>query len=65
MEAHEFVCGDCESNVYRYGGDWSQDRLCSSCELVREMKARGPMTAEAEATLREILGCIIPIGAGQ
>ena len=57
MEAHEFVCADCKADVFSFGGDPAATR-CASCEVVREMKERAPlMTAAAEATLREILGC--------
>jgi DNA-directed RNA polymerase subunit RPC12/RpoP len=57
---HEFVCADCESDVFSFGGPEEQTR-CASCETIREMKERDPMTPEAEAALREILGCVIPV----
>jgi hypothetical protein len=59
MLPHEFVCADCKANVFSYGGEPDATR-CSSCELVREMRAESGLTASAEATLREILGCQLP-----
>ena len=63
MEAHEFVCADCEANVFSFIGV-PDDKLCAPCKTIRDMKASAPMTAEAEATLREMLGCVIPIKGG-
>ena len=60
MEVHEFVCADCESDVVSFGGPAEQTR-CASCETIRDMKEREPMTAEAEAALRAILGCVLPV----
>ena len=57
MLVHEFVCADCEAEVYSFGGN-PDDELCHSCRTIAEMKAAGPMTPEAEAALREILGCV-------
>jgi hypothetical protein len=59
MLPHEFVCADCKSQVFSYGGEPDATR-CASCETILEMKAESGMTAEAEATLREILGCQLP-----
>lgn len=56
---HEFVCADCKSDVFSFGGPETQTR-CASCETIREMKDHAPMTAAAEAVLREMLGCVIP-----
>jgi hypothetical protein len=58
MLVHEFVCGDCETDVFGFGGD-PDAKLCQSCVTIREMKEREPMTPEAEKALREILGCVI------
>jgi hypothetical protein len=58
MFAHEFVCEDCKAEVVSYDGPETQTR-CASCETIRDMKAHRPMTAEAEAKLREILGNMI------
>jgi hypothetical protein len=60
-EPHEFVCADCKSNVYSYGGLNASTR-CASCEVVFEMKAAGKLSPHDEATLRELLGCQIPKG---
>ena len=46
------------------GGGDPDAKLCCSCQTIREMKARDPMTPAAEAALREILGCVIPIYKG-
>ena len=63
MVVHEFVCADCDVDVFSFGGPAVQTR-CASCATIREMKARDPMTSEAEAALREILGCVIPVRKG-
>jgi hypothetical protein len=60
LVVHEFVCADCEVDVFSFGGPAEQTR-CASCQTIRDMKARDPMTPEAEAALREILGCVIPV----
>ena len=60
MVVHEFVCADCETDVFSFGGPSAQTR-CASCELIREMKEREPMTPAAEAALREILGNVRPV----
>lgn len=60
---HEFVCADCEVEVFSFGGD-PEAKVCQSCLTVREMNARDPLTPEAEAALREILGCVIPVHKG-
>jgi hypothetical protein len=57
---HEFVCGDCEAEVFSFRVD-PEVKLCQSCLTIREMKEREPMTPEAERALREILSCVIPI----
>lgn len=61
MRVHEFVCAVCEVNVFSFDGDRDRE-LCHACRTVAEMKAAGPMTPEAEAKLREILGCELPKG---
>lgn len=63
MEIHEFVCDDCQVDVFSFGGDPAA-KLCSSCQTIREINARSPMTPAAEAALREILGCVIPVRRG-
>ena len=60
MLVHEFVCGDCEAEVFSFGGV-PDAKLCQSCVTIREIKARDAMSPEAEAALREILGCVRPI----
>jgi hypothetical protein len=60
MLIHDFVCADCEVEVFSFGGD-PDAKVCQSCLTIREMKARDPMTPEQEAKLREILGNVIPI----
>jgi hypothetical protein len=62
MLVHEFVCADCDTQVFGFGGD-PDATLCHCCLTIREMKARGPMTAYQEAALREILHCVIPAKA--
>jgi hypothetical protein len=59
MIVHEFVCDDCETDVVSFGGP--EATCCHDCLMVREMKAREPLTPEQEAKLREILGNVIPI----
>ena len=59
MPVHEFVCADCKTDVFSFGGEADQTR-CASCEVVHEMKAEGKLTPKAEADLREMLGCQIP-----
>ena len=58
---HEFVCADCKADVFSFGGEPEATR-CASCEVVQELKARDGMSPEAEAELRELLGCQIPRG---
>ena len=58
---YEFVCLDCKSNVFSYGGTGDETR-CASCETIAELKAEKGMTPEAEAALRELLGCQLPTG---
>jgi len=62
MLIHEFVCEDCEVEVFSFGGSGP---VCGCCLTIREMKEREPMTPEAEAQLREILGNVIPIHAAE
>jgi hypothetical protein len=59
LATHEFVCADCKSDVFSFGGPDTSTR-CASCEVVQELKARDGMSPEAEAELRELLGCQIP-----
>jgi hypothetical protein len=59
LEVHEFVCADCKSDVFSFGGIGTETR-CASCETVRDIKARDVMSPEAEAELRKILGCELP-----
>ena len=61
MPVHEFVCADCKSSVFSFGGEESETR-CASCEVVFEMKADGKLSPHDEATLRELLNCQIPKG---
>jgi hypothetical protein len=66
LEVHEFVCADCDVDVFSFGGDpalftFDGKLVCQSCLTIRQMKAREPMTPAAEAALREILGCVIPV----
>jgi hypothetical protein len=62
MLPHEFVCADCKSQVFSYGGEPDATR-CASCETIAEMKAEGKgMSPAAEAALRELLGCQLPTG---
>ena len=61
MPVHEFVCADCKSDVFSFGGAEEQTR-CASCEIVFEMKADGKLNPHDEASLRELLGCQIPKG---
>jgi hypothetical protein len=56
---HEFVCADCKSDVFSFGGEETSTR-CASCEVVQELKARDGMSPEAETELRKLLGCEIP-----
>lgn len=60
---HEFVCADCEVEVFSFGGP-AEQTVCQSCQTVREINARDPMTPAAEAALREILGCVMPVRKG-
>jgi hypothetical protein len=62
LAPHEFVCADCEVDVFSWGGP-PNPTVCQACLTIRDMKARDPMTPEAEAALREILGNVIPIDA--
>jgi hypothetical protein len=59
MLPHEFVCADCKSQVFSYGGPDAQTR-CASCEVIAEMKEEKGLTPTAEAALRELLGCQLP-----
>lgn len=59
MPVHEFICADCKSRVFSYGGEDDQTR-CASCEIIAALKAEKGMTPEAEASLREILCCQLP-----
>jgi hypothetical protein len=59
MLPHEFVCADCKSDVFSFGGEPAATR-CASCEIVQELKARDGMSPEAETELRKLLGCEIP-----
>ena len=64
MPVHEFVCADCKSDVFSFGGDDASIR-CASCEVVQELKARDGMSPEAEAELRVLLGWELPKGDDQ
>ena len=55
MEAHEFVCLDCEADVYSWGGPPNATR-CASCDLVRSMD----LEPDRERELRSLLGCELP-----
>ena len=55
----EFVCTDCKADVFSFG-DLMPGPRCASCEIVQELKDRDGMSLEAEAELRELLGCQIP-----
>lgn len=57
MLLREFVCDDCGATVFAYN-DGEQRTTCRVCLEIQGLKAREPMTAEQEATLREILGCV-------
>ena len=59
LAPHEFVCADCKADVFSFVGENGQTR-CASCEIIAELKARDGMTPEAEASLREIMGCQLP-----
>jgi hypothetical protein len=56
---HEFVCADCKSNVFSYGGPDTATR-CASCEVVAELREERGLTPEDEADLRKLLGCELP-----
>jgi hypothetical protein len=56
---HEFVCADCKSNVFSYGGLDPQTR-CASCEVVAELREERGLSPEDEAELRKLLGCELP-----
>ena len=58
---HEFVCADCKSNVFSYGGPDAATR-CANCEVVAEMREERGLTPEDEADLRKLLGCELPKG---
>lgn len=58
---HEFVCADCRTKVYSYGGPDAQTR-CANCEVIAEMKEERGLTPQAELALRELLGCLLPKG---
>lgn len=60
MPAREFICEDCKSSVFSWGGLEDAER-CHGCDLIREMKADVPkLTEESELKLRELLGCMLP-----
>lgn len=59
---HEFVCADCQAEVFTF--DAPDAKVCRSCQMIRDMKARDPMTPEQEAALREILHCVIRVRKG-
>lgn len=63
MSIREFVCADCKVEVFAYDGALNQT-ACDSCMIIREMKAHGAMTPDAEAALRELLGNVIPVSRG-
>jgi hypothetical protein len=63
MAVREFVCADCKTDVFRFGGEDAPTH-CASCEIVHELKARDGMSPEAETELRKLLGCELPKGAG-
>jgi hypothetical protein len=52
MQAHDFVCEDCGSHVYSWGGDPGAT-LCHGCELIRTMT----LQPDDETKLRHWLGC--------
>jgi hypothetical protein len=58
---HEFICADCKSTVFSYGGPDTQTR-CANCEVVAEMREERGLTPEDEAELRKLLGCELPKG---
>jgi DNA-directed RNA polymerase subunit RPC12/RpoP len=53
---HEFICADCKAHVFSFGGG-PDDTRCASCESIRLIKLRTPLTLEKEQELRRILGC--------
>jgi hypothetical protein len=60
-EPYEFVCADCKSNVFSYGGPDTSTR-CASCEVVVELREERGLTPQEEAELRYLLGCELPKG---
>jgi hypothetical protein len=58
---HEFVCADCKSDVFSFGGESAATR-CASCEVVAEMREERGLTPQEEAELRVLLGCELPKG---
>jgi hypothetical protein len=60
-EPYEFVCADCKSNVFSYGGPDAATR-CAPCETIAEMREERGLTPEDEAELRKLLGCELPKG---
>jgi hypothetical protein len=50
----EFICEDCRSHVYSYGGD-PQVTRCHMCHQIHSMQ----LTAEKEKELRKALDCEI------
>ena len=62
MAVREFVCADCKTDVFRFGGEDAPTHYCASCEIVHELKARDGMSLEAETELRKLLGCELPKG---
>lgn len=62
METRDYVCADCKVNVFEFASaDTARTSpYCASCEMIRNMKAEGKLSAKNEADLREILDCMIP-----
>jgi hypothetical protein len=56
MRVHEFVCTDCKTDVFSFGGPPDETR-CVGCNTVRELM---PMLPERERQLRDLLGCQLP-----
>jgi rubredoxin len=50
----EFICKDCKSHVYSYGGDPEATR-CHMCGVIHDLK----LDKEKERQMRETLGCEI------
>jgi hypothetical protein len=60
-EPHQFICADCKSDVFSYGGPDTATR-CANCEVIAEMREERGLTPQAEAELRVLLGCELPKG---